>query len=85
MPALTENQAIEALRAVQGMTPEQFEKALHDEVGRPVLAVMNALARRLNPNDDDDAIAQGKRNDDAVTKLLDKARQLEREGKIRAE
>lgn len=58
MSALDEDQAIEALKRVQGLSPEQFEKALHDEVGQPVLAVFNALARTLHPGDDDDAIAK---------------------------
>jgi hypothetical protein len=58
MPALTEEQAIEALRRVQGLSPEAFERALHDEVGQPLLAVFNALARALHPSDDEDAIAK---------------------------
>lgn len=58
MPALDEAQALEALKRVQALSAEEFERALHDDVGQPILSIFNALARALHPGDDDDAIAK---------------------------
>lgn len=58
MTAPTEEQALSALRKVQGLAPDAFEAALLEEIGEPMLAVMNALARTLYPTDDDDAVAK---------------------------
>jgi hypothetical protein len=58
MPAPTEDEALAALRVVQDLGAEDFQAALKDELGGPVLQVMNALARALNPDDDEDAIAR---------------------------
>ncbi|HEY4222011.1 MAG TPA: hypothetical protein VGO62_11720 [Myxococcota bacterium] len=58
MPAPTEDQALTALKRVQGLEPEEFERALLEIIGEPTLAVMNALARSLHQNDDDEAIAK---------------------------
>lgn len=54
--AFNENQAIEALRSVQGLGPESLEKAIDNQVGAPMMQVMVALARTLHPDDNDDAV-----------------------------
>jgi hypothetical protein len=58
MTALDEAGALAALQRVQNLTPEAFESALKDELGKPMLTVFNALARGLHPEDTDDAIAR---------------------------
>jgi hypothetical protein len=58
MAAPTEDQALDALRKVQGLAPEDFERALLEHIGEPMLAVFNALARTLYPDDDEDLIAR---------------------------
>jgi hypothetical protein len=49
--------AFAALQAVQSLTPVEFEAALQNEVGRPMLKVMNAVLRRLHPDDSDEQAA----------------------------
>lgn len=51
-----EARALAALRAVQELPTEAFEKALTDEIGAPMIQVMNAVVRALHPKDDDDAV-----------------------------
>lgn len=55
-PAPDEKQALAALRAVQELPTEAFEQALMDEVGAPMIQVMDAVVRALHPGDDDAAI-----------------------------
>lgn len=56
--APTEDQALAALKRVQALTPEQFEQALNDDVGHPMVSLFNALARAMHPTDDDEAVAK---------------------------
>lgn len=58
MPAPTEDEALAALKRVQTLAPEQFERALNDEVGHPMVSLFNALVRAMHPQDDDDAVAK---------------------------
>ncbi len=58
MPAPTEAAALDALKHVQSLTPEEFEKALLEEIGEPMLAVFNALTRTLYPDDDEELVAK---------------------------
>jgi hypothetical protein len=58
MVAPTEDEALAALKRVQSLGPQEFERALLEIVGEPTLAVMNALARTLHPSDDDEAVAK---------------------------
>jgi hypothetical protein len=58
MAAPTEAQALDALRKVQGLAPEAFERALLEHVGEPMIAVFNALARTLYPDDEEELIAK---------------------------
>ena len=51
-------EALAALKRVQALTPEEFERALNEDVGHAMVALFNALTRAMHPNDDDDAIAQ---------------------------
>jgi hypothetical protein len=54
----TEDESIEALKRVQSLTPEEFQRAMHDDIGPAMLQVFNALARALHPMDSDDEIAK---------------------------
>ena len=56
--APTEQEAIDALKRVQSLSPEQFEAAMRDDIGAPMMQVFNALARTLHPSDDDDDVAK---------------------------
>ena len=56
--APTEDQAIAALKRVQSMSPDEFESKLHSDLGQPMLAVFNALARVMHPDDDEEQIAK---------------------------
>lgn len=58
MAAPNDTEALNALKRVQALTPEDFERALHGEIGQPMIAIFNALARAMHPQDDDDAIAK---------------------------
>lgn len=59
MPAApTDEEALAALQRVQALSPEQFERALEDDIGQSMVSLFNALARAMHPSDDDDAIAR---------------------------
>jgi hypothetical protein len=58
MTAPTDDEALAALKRVQALTPVEFERALNDDVGHPMVSLFNALARAMHPSDDDDAIAK---------------------------
>jgi hypothetical protein len=58
MTAPTDEQALAALKRVQALTPEEFERALNEDVGHAMVSLFNALARAMHPQDDDDAIAK---------------------------
>lgn len=51
-----ETQCLAALRAVQELPTEAFETALMDEIGAPMIQVMDAVVRALHPKDDDDTV-----------------------------
>lgn len=56
MQAPNESEAIEALRAVQGLGPDVLEHAIDHQVGDPMMQVMVALVRTMHPTDDDAAV-----------------------------
>lgn len=58
MAAPNDDEAIAALKRVQALTPEEFERALENDVGHAMVSLFNALARAMHPSDDDDAIAK---------------------------
>lgn len=58
MTAPTDEQALAALKRVQALTPEEFERALNEDVGHSMVSLFNALVRAMHPQDDDDAIAK---------------------------
>jgi hypothetical protein len=53
MPAPDDQAALSALKGTQELIGDAFERALHDEIGAPMIRVMNAMVRALHPGDND--------------------------------
>jgi len=49
-----EARCLAALRAVQGLPPDAFERTLTEEIGTPMIQVMHSVLRALHPDDTDD-------------------------------
>ncbi len=56
MQAPNESEAIEALKAVQGLGPDVLEHAIDNQIGEPMMQVMVAMVRTMHPGDDDSAV-----------------------------
>jgi hypothetical protein len=58
MPAPNEAAALAAVKVVQALSGPDLEKRVRAEIGDPLLAMFSLLAKNVNPDADDRAIAR---------------------------